>query len=261
MSNSPTNSNLTVRYYYSVDEQGSTDFITDSTGKVKNQYYYDAFGKVLDRKEEVHNRITYTGQQFDNTTQQYYLRARFYNPVIGRFTQEDIYRGDGLNLYAYCGNNPVEYYDPSGYKVAACAPKKRQINSDELRNSPGITTQNNKIKSKQSKLMYQNGDIGVIPQEIKDRLNNRRFNNFDELRAALWKEIGNSEYATEFRKSGQTLMKGGRAPFSSSGRYSIHHKQPIAKGGGVYDLDNLIIVSPKMHKIILDPKYHFGKKG
>lgn len=33
----------------------------------------------------------------------------------GRFTQEDTYRGDGLNLYAYCGNNPVVYYDPSGH--------------------------------------------------------------------------------------------------------------------------------------------------
>lgn len=56
---------------------------------------------------EVHNRISNTGQ--------YYLRARYYNSVIGRFTQEDIYRSDGLNLYAYCGNNPVRYYDPSGY--------------------------------------------------------------------------------------------------------------------------------------------------
>ncbi|MBS5795044.1 MAG: hypothetical protein KIC92_09910, partial [Clostridiales bacterium] len=36
------------------------------------------------------------------------------NPVIGRFTQEDTYRGDGLNLYAYCANNPVYYVDPSG---------------------------------------------------------------------------------------------------------------------------------------------------
>ncbi|RKI98628.1 hypothetical protein D7X87_26540, partial [bacterium D16-54] len=34
--------------------------------------------------------------------EQYYLRARYYNPVIGRFMQEDTYRGDGLNLYAYC---------------------------------------------------------------------------------------------------------------------------------------------------------------
>jgi len=43
------------------------------------------------------------------------LRARYYNPVVGRFLQEDTYRGDGLNLYAYCANNPVMYYDPSGY--------------------------------------------------------------------------------------------------------------------------------------------------
>ena len=46
---------------------------------------------------------------------QYYLRARYYNPVVGRFLQEDTYRGDGLNLYAYCANNPVMYYDPSGH--------------------------------------------------------------------------------------------------------------------------------------------------
>ncbi|UYZ34373.1 hypothetical protein OD350_19190 [Clostridium beijerinckii] len=103
------------RYYYTVDEQGSTVFITDKNQQVKNEYYYDVFGNVLDSKEQVHNRITYTGQQFDSITQQYYLRARLYNPVVGRFTQEDVYRGDGLNLYAYCGNNPVGYCDPSGY--------------------------------------------------------------------------------------------------------------------------------------------------
>ncbi|WP_297429535.1 RHS repeat-associated core domain-containing protein [Clostridium sp.] len=103
------------RYFYTVDEQGSTTCITDSNQQVKNEYWYDAFGNVLDLKEDIHNKLTYTGQQFDGVTGQYYLRARFYNPVIGRFTQEDIYRGDGLNLYAYCGNNPVGYYDPSGY--------------------------------------------------------------------------------------------------------------------------------------------------
>lgn len=34
--------------------------------------------------------------------------------------QEDVYQRDGLNLYAYCGNNPVGYYDPSGYERKAC---------------------------------------------------------------------------------------------------------------------------------------------
>ncbi|MCB2343289.1 AHH domain-containing protein [Clostridium estertheticum] len=103
------------RYYYAQDEQGSTIFITDSNQSVRNEYCYDAFGNVLESNEDVHNRITYTGQQFDGITNQYYLRARFYNPVIGRFTQEDVYRGDGLNLYSYCGSNPVGYFDPSGY--------------------------------------------------------------------------------------------------------------------------------------------------
>ena len=35
---------------------------------------------------------------------------------MGRFLQEDTYRGDGLNLYAYCANNPVMYYDSSGHQ-------------------------------------------------------------------------------------------------------------------------------------------------
>ena len=119
------------RYYYSVDEQGSTIFITDSNEQVKNEYWYDAFGNVLESREDIHNRITYTGQQFDKVTQQYYLRARFYNPVIGRFTQEDEYRGDGLNLYAYCGNNPVRYYDPSGYVKG-----KKCTNTSAVNTSP-----------------------------------------------------------------------------------------------------------------------------
>jgi hypothetical protein len=43
--------------------------------------------------------------------------------------------------------------------------------------------------------------------------------------------------------------------------YILHHKQLIEKGGEVYNLDNLIITSPRMHQIILAPAYHFGKKG
>ena len=77
----------------------------------------------LETTEQLNNRIRYTGQQYDELTEQYYLRARYYNPVAGRFMQEDVYQGDGLNLYAYCGNNPVVYDDPSGYKRKACPPQ------------------------------------------------------------------------------------------------------------------------------------------
>ena len=73
------------------------------------------FGNIREQQENVENVFKYAGEQLDSETQQYYLRARFYNPVIARFTQEDIYRDDGLNLYVYVVNNPLLWIDPSGY--------------------------------------------------------------------------------------------------------------------------------------------------
>ena len=114
-------------YYYHKDEQLSTALVTDEHRNVQNSYQYDAFGMPLGTTEKLNNRIRYTGQQYDELTEQYYLRARYYNPVAGRFMQEDVYQGDGLNLYAYCGNNPVVYDDPSGYASTsigkACPPQ------------------------------------------------------------------------------------------------------------------------------------------
>ena len=101
-------------YHYASDEMGSTTHIVDEAGAVQNRYEYDAWGNITAQEETVPNRFKFTGQQLDPVTQQYYLRARFYNPVVARFTQEDTYRGDGLNLYAYCVNNPLLYVDPSG---------------------------------------------------------------------------------------------------------------------------------------------------
>ena len=113
--------------YYHRDEQLSTALVTDGQGEIWNSYQYDAFGIPLETTEQLNNRIRYTGQQYDELTEQYYLRARYYNPVAGRFMQEDVYQGDGLNLYAYCGNNPVVYDDPSGYASTstgkACPPQ------------------------------------------------------------------------------------------------------------------------------------------
>ncbi len=99
---------------------GSCTHIVDDR-KILNQYEYDVWGNVVSQKETIKNRFKFNGQQLDPITQQYYLRARFYNPVIGRFTQEDTYRGDGLNLYVYCDNNPIYYVDPSGN---TCVPAK-----------------------------------------------------------------------------------------------------------------------------------------
>ena len=58
----------------------------------------------------------------DGLTGFYYLRARYYNASLGRFTQEDVIYNDGLNLYAYCNSNPVMYSDPSEF-AKQCDPK------------------------------------------------------------------------------------------------------------------------------------------
>ncbi len=134
-------------YHYASDEQGSTIFITDEE-KICNKYDYDAWGNLTTCEEIIPNRFLYAGQQFDQIIQQYYLRARFYNPVIARFTKEDVYRGDGLNLYTYCDNNPVIYYDPSGY--SAC-------------NGPG---DKNPIEKK--KLLPKEGEVGTYKDLIKN---------------------------------------------------------------------------------------------
>ena len=103
-------------YHYASDEMSSITHVTDEEGNILNRYEYDAWGNLTVEEEQVPNRFKYTGEQFDPITQQYYLRVRFYNPVLARFMQEDTYRGDGLNLYAYCANNPVRYVDPSGHE-------------------------------------------------------------------------------------------------------------------------------------------------
>ena len=112
-------------YHYASDEMGSITHIVDGE-KILNHYEYDAFGNTTICEEQIPNRFRYVGQQYDDLISQYYLRARFYNPVIGRFLQEDTYLGDGLNLFTYCQNNPLMYYDPSGHAGMVCADKYEQ---------------------------------------------------------------------------------------------------------------------------------------
>ena len=97
----------------------------DVQSRVLNYYEYDAFGNTIRCEEQVHNRFRYTGEQYDPLTGQYYLRARYYNPVIARFTQEDTYYGDGLNLYTYCQNNPILNHDPTGHGTKENSPYSR----------------------------------------------------------------------------------------------------------------------------------------
>jgi hypothetical protein len=73
-------------YYYLNNAHSDVTTLINSTRDIVNSYKYNAFGNTVEYVENVQNRFRYAGEQFDPVTGQYYLWARFYNPVVGRFT-------------------------------------------------------------------------------------------------------------------------------------------------------------------------------
>ena len=138
--------------YYLYHAHGDVVQLTNTNGELTRNYNYDAFGNERDPDEDDINPFRYCGEYYDTETGLYYLRARYYDPLIGRFTQEDTHwntanmiygdnpqkineREDKLglkhysyapqlsavvqsgNLYVYTANNPVLYSDLSGQSL------------------------------------------------------------------------------------------------------------------------------------------------
>ena len=104
---------------YLVDGLGSTRSLTDIDGNVVATYDYEAFGNLINSTGAVENNYLFTGEQFDGELEQYYLRDRYYDQSIGRFTRRDTYEGRifepiTLHKYLYGNANPVSFIDPTG---------------------------------------------------------------------------------------------------------------------------------------------------
>jgi len=106
--------------YYTQNAHGDVVNLTDKDGAVVKSYTYDAFGIEQSIDDSDSNAFRYCGEYFDAETGTVYLRARYYDPTIGRFISRDSFSGENevplsLNLYTYCHNNPIIYLDPSGH--------------------------------------------------------------------------------------------------------------------------------------------------
>ena len=100
--------------YYVTDVRGSVVAIVDESGNITHKYQYDEFGKVMQKQEADYNPFQYVGKYgvMYLSDHQYYMRARHYDPTIGRFLSEDPIWS--TNLYPYTDNNPIMGIDPEG---------------------------------------------------------------------------------------------------------------------------------------------------
>jgi RHS repeat-associated protein len=105
--------------YLLYDGHGSTRQLARPDKSVIESYSYDGYGVMLGDAANAQTNLLYSGEQYDKNLSQYYLRARYYNPLNGLFNQMDPYAGNtsdpqSLHKYLYCHNNPVNGIDPSG---------------------------------------------------------------------------------------------------------------------------------------------------
>lgn len=128
--------------YYQTDEHGNVSAIVNTSRSIVADYDFDAFGNETISTENYYNPMRYCGEYYDGETGLIYLRARYYDPSIGRFISEDTHwnlenmiYGDkeyedeeiktpdaqaisqASNLYVYCMNNPVMFVDFDGKLV------------------------------------------------------------------------------------------------------------------------------------------------
>jgi RHS repeat-associated protein len=108
--------------FYGYDGLGSVRLLTDAAGAVTDTCDYDAWGNAVNTTGSTPNVYLYRGEQYDPDLGLYYLRARYVNPLTGRFLTRDSAPGtiqipQTLHKYLYVGANPVRFVDPTGYSL------------------------------------------------------------------------------------------------------------------------------------------------
>ena len=204
------------------------------------------------------NRFRYTGEQYDPVTGQYYLRARYYNPVIARFTQEDTYYGDGLNLYTYCQNNPILYHDPTGHGTKENSPySKREQQYVDVGADPDT-----------AKLAAQCYPDAKSKQDLYNKYKSQGYNATDAKKLANYEIIHGENNAKNYaannvKKSGTdyaatSSRENPNTDWRTLNRLNANAGESGGKSGNLLEMNLQYFASESGSKTVPNPN---GKKG
>ncbi|MBP7530119.1 MAG: RHS repeat-associated core domain-containing protein, partial [Syntrophorhabdaceae bacterium] len=107
-------------FFYHRDGLGSVTMMTDVSGTAAQSYNYGSFGNIIDvSNPNLIQPYTFTSREYDEETDLYYYRARYYDARAGRFISADPIglEGGDSNYFRYVANNPVNWADPWGLDV------------------------------------------------------------------------------------------------------------------------------------------------
>lgn len=147
-------------YYYHYDSRGSTVALSDVSGNLTDKYAYDTFGNLVNSKGTTKNPFKYVGRYgvIEEGNGLNYIRARYYDPEIGKFITKDPRTGndrDGqsLNRYVYALNNPVRLIDISGFSALEGTVEQNISGSSDSLHSEMV---DDEYKKKLKKLLLEN---------------------------------------------------------------------------------------------------------
>jgi len=138
--------------WYQYNAHGDVVSLADDYSYITRNYDYDPFGvQIGDNAGVDNNPYRYSGEYYDTESGYTFLRARYYDPAIGRFISEDPAL-DGDNWYVYCANDPVNADDPSGMKIRLRGKKANRTKAlAELQKLTNYKLGIKKVKKKKKK--------------------------------------------------------------------------------------------------------------
>lgn len=140
-------------------------------------------------------------------------------------------------------------------------------NRSAFRNNAGVAFSSGPLRVFRQHWLGPTTVEAAVPEQVAAQLRGRIFANADEFRNAFWRAVSNSDLASQFNSRDLYVMgRFGYAPEVEDERewygglttYIIHHRRTIASGGPVFDMSNMLIVTPSRHQDILPPSEHFA---